>query len=55
MIPIDGYFSIKLEELAWRPSNMMKIPNADRWIELSKLDETNALGDRVPPHYEEHE
>jgi mannose-6-phosphate isomerase-like protein (cupin superfamily) len=29
MKPIDGYFLIKPEELAWRPSNMMKIPNAD--------------------------
>jgi len=49
MKPIDGYFLIKPEELAWRPSNLMKIPNADRWIELSELDEINALGDRVPP------
>ena len=29
MKPIDGYFLIKPEELAWRPSNTMKIPNAD--------------------------
>ena len=29
MTPIDGYFLISPEELAWRPSNMMKIPNAD--------------------------
>jgi len=29
MKPIDGYFLIKYEELQWRPSNMMKIPNAD--------------------------
>jgi hypothetical protein len=31
----------KPEELAWRLSNVMKIPNADflqRWIELSELD-----------------
>ncbi len=52
MKPIDGYFVIKPEDLGWRPSNLMKIPNADfleRWIELSELDEANALGDRVPP------
>ena len=29
MKPIDGYFLIKPGDLAWRPSNMMKIPNAD--------------------------
>jgi len=29
MTPVDGYFLIKPEDLAWRPSNMMKIPNAD--------------------------
>ncbi len=29
MKPIDGYFLIKPEDLKWRPSNMMKIPNAD--------------------------
>jgi hypothetical protein len=52
MKPIDGYFVIKPDDLDWRPSNLMKIPNADfleRWIELSELDEANALGDRVPP------
>jgi mannose-6-phosphate isomerase-like protein (cupin superfamily) len=29
MNPIDGYFVIKPSDLEWRPSNMMKIPNAD--------------------------
>jgi hypothetical protein len=29
MNPIDGYFLIKPEDLGWRPSNLMKIPNAD--------------------------
>jgi len=41
MKPIDGYFVIKPDDLDWRPSNLMKIPNADflkRWIELSELD-----------------
>ena len=29
MKPIDGYFLIKPDDLSWRPSNLMKIPNAD--------------------------
>ncbi len=29
MKAIDGYYLIKPEDLAWRPSNMMRIPNAD--------------------------
>ncbi len=29
MKPIDGYFVIQPTELNRRPSNMMKIPNAD--------------------------
>ena len=29
MKSIDGYFLIKPEDLRWRPSNIMKIPNAD--------------------------
>src|SRR5213595_1523327 len=29
MKAIDGYFLIKPEDLLWRPSNLMKIPNAD--------------------------
>ena len=29
MKPIDGYFLIKPEDLSWRQSNIMKIPNAD--------------------------
>ena len=29
MKAIDGYFLIKPEDLFWRPSNLMKIPNAD--------------------------
>jgi hypothetical protein len=27
--PVKGYFLIKPEDLNWRPSNLMKIPNAD--------------------------
>lgn len=29
MKPIDDYFLVKPEDLTWRPSNIMKIPNAD--------------------------
>src|SRR5574342_939966 len=29
MTPIHGYFLIKPDDLHWRPSNLMKIPNAD--------------------------
>jgi mannose-6-phosphate isomerase-like protein (cupin superfamily) len=29
MKAIDGYFFIKPDDLAWRPSNIMQIPNAD--------------------------
>ncbi len=29
MKAIEGYFLIKPEELFWRPSNLMRIPNAD--------------------------
>ena len=29
MKPIQGYQFIKPEDLFWRPSNLMRIPNAD--------------------------
>jgi hypothetical protein len=29
MNPIDGYFLIKPDDLNWRRSNIMKIPNTD--------------------------
>ena len=29
MKPIDGYFLIRPEDLTWRPSSLMRIPNAD--------------------------
>jgi mannose-6-phosphate isomerase-like protein (cupin superfamily) len=29
MKAIDGYFLIKPDDLAWRPSNIMQVPNAD--------------------------
>jgi mannose-6-phosphate isomerase-like protein (cupin superfamily) len=37
MNPIEGYFLIKPDELAWRPSNLMKIPNAD-FLERTKSE-----------------
>src|SRR6478736_2207251 len=29
MKPIDGFHLIRPEDLSWRPSNLMKVPNAD--------------------------
>jgi mannose-6-phosphate isomerase-like protein (cupin superfamily) len=49
MSPIDGYFLIKPEDLAWRPSNLMKIPNAD-FLERTKSELLGARLWRLPPH-----
>jgi mannose-6-phosphate isomerase-like protein (cupin superfamily) len=49
MKPIDGYFLIKPEDLAWRPSNLMKIPNAD-FLERTKSEILGARLWRLPPH-----
>src|SRR6266851_206753 len=48
MNPIDGYFVIKPEDLFWRPSNMMKIPNAD-FLERTKSEILGARLWRLPP------
>src|SRR5438270_8205102 len=48
MKPIDGYFLIKPEELAWRPSNLMKIPNAD-FLERTGSQILGARLWRLPP------
>ena len=48
MKPIDGYFLIKPEDLAWRPSNMMKIPNAD-FLERTGSEILGARFWRLPP------
>jgi mannose-6-phosphate isomerase-like protein (cupin superfamily) len=48
MNPIDGYFLIKPDELAWRPSNIMKIPNAD-FLERTKSEILGARLWRYPP------
>ena len=47
MKPIDGYFLIKYEELQWRPSNMMKIPNAD-YLERTGSENLGARLWRLP-------
>ena len=48
MKPIDGYFLIKPEDLAWRPSNIMKIPNAD-FLERTGSEMLGARLWRLPP------
>ena len=48
MKPIDGYFLIKPGDLAWRPSNMMKIPNAD-FLERTGSEILGARLWKLPP------
>ncbi len=48
MTPIDGYFLIRPEDLSWRPSNLMKIPNAD-FLERTKSELLGARLWRLPP------
>jgi mannose-6-phosphate isomerase-like protein (cupin superfamily) len=48
MKPIQGYHLIRPEELHWRPSNMMKIPNAD-FLERTKTELLAARLWRLPP------
>src|SRR6185503_7801890 len=47
MKAIDGYFLIKPEDLQWRPSNLMKIPNAD-FLERTKSEILGARLWRLP-------
>src|SRR2546422_7098595 len=49
MKAIDGYFLIKPEDLHWRLSNMMKIPNAD-FLERTKSEILGARLWRLPPN-----
>src|SRR3954465_209681 len=49
MKPIDGYFAIKPEDLHWRPSNLMKIPNAD-FLERTKSENLGARLWRYAPN-----
>ena len=49
MKTIDGYFFlIKPEDLHWRPSNLMKIPNAD-YLECTGSENLGARLWRLPP------
>ena len=49
MTPIDGYFLIKPDDLHWRPSNLMRIPNAD-FLERTKTELLSARLWRFPPN-----
>jgi mannose-6-phosphate isomerase-like protein (cupin superfamily) len=48
MTPITGYFLIKPDDLFWRPSNLMCIPNAD-YLERTKSEILGARLWRLPP------
>jgi len=48
MHPIESYFLIKPEDLSWRPSNLMKIHNAD-FLERTKSEILGARLWRLPP------
>ena len=48
MKAIDRYFLIKPEDLFWRPSNIMKIPNAD-FLERTGSENLSARLWRLPP------
>ena len=48
MKPIQGYHLIKPEDLSWRPSNLMKIPNAD-YLERTGSENMGARLWRLPP------
>jgi len=48
MKPIEGYFLITPDDLSWRPSNLMKIPNAD-FLERTRSQALGARLWRLPP------
>jgi mannose-6-phosphate isomerase-like protein (cupin superfamily) len=48
MKPITGYHLIKPDDLHWRPSNLMKIPNAD-YLERTGSENLGARLWRLPP------
>ena len=49
MKAIKGYYLIKPEDLHWRPSNLMKIPNAD-YLERTGSENIGARLWRLPPN-----
>ena len=49
MKPIDGCFLIRPEDLAWRLSNLMKVPNAD-FLERTHSQNLGARFWRYPPN-----
>ena len=48
MKAVEGYHLIKPEDLSWRPSNLMKIPNAD-YLERTGSENLGARLWRLPP------
>jgi len=48
MKAVDGVFVIKPEDLQWRLSNLMKIPNAD-FLERTQSENLGARLWRLPP------
>lgn len=48
MTPFDGFFLIQPEDLFWRPSNLMQIPNAD-FLERTRSEILGARLWRLPP------
>ncbi len=48
MKPIQGHHLIRPEDLFWRPSNLMKIPNAD-YLERTGSENIGARLWRLPP------
>ena len=48
MKPIEGYHLIQPQDLFWRPSNLMKIPNAD-YLERTGSENLAARLWRLPP------
>lgn len=48
MKPTEGYFLITPDDLNWRPSNLMRIPNAD-YLERTVSENLSARLWRLPP------